>query len=101
MAKVDHVDRDEGDDRPGTLARNSFRRPAYKKLDIALMKTIQLRGRGQAELRADVFNVLNALNVSGINNSYGTDPLAPGATFLTPTIAYPPRQFQFSVRFRF
>ena len=88
-------------DRPGTLARNSFRRPAYKKLDIALAKTIRLGGRSQAELRADVFNVLNALDVSGINNSYGTDPLTPSATFLSPTIAYPPRQFQFSIRFRF
>jgi len=88
-------------DRPGTLARNSFRRPVYKTFDMALAKTIRLGGRGQAELRTDFFNVLNALNVSGISNSYGTDPLAPSATFLRPTTAYAPRQFQFSIRYRF
>jgi hypothetical protein len=88
-------------DRPGTLARNSFRRPTYKTFDIALAKTIRIAGRSQAELRADFFNVLNALNVSGINNSYGTDPLTPNATFLRPTSASAPRQFQFSIRYRF
>jgi hypothetical protein len=88
-------------DRPGTLARNSFRRPTYKTFDFALAKTVRIAGRNQAELRADFFNVLNALNVSGINNSYGTDPINPNATFLTPTSAGAPRQFQFSIRYRF
>ncbi len=88
-------------DRAGTLARNSYRRPAFKTFDMTLGKTFVLGGHGQVELRADFFNLMNALNVSGINNVYGTDPAVPRAAFLTATTAYAPRQFQFAARYRF
>jgi hypothetical protein len=51
----------------GTLGRNTFRGPAYRNLDIALIKETLLGRRGGSEavtlqFRAEVFNVFNLVN---------------------------------------
>jgi hypothetical protein len=88
-------------DRPGTLARNSYRLPTSKTIDIAAAKTFALAGSNQIEVRMDVFNLLNATNVTGVNTVYGRVFGTPAATFMQPTAVANPRQFQFAARYRF
>ena len=47
----------------GTLGRNTFRGPRYATLDLSLTRTIGLGGVRQAQLRLDVYNALNTLNL--------------------------------------
>src|SRR5262245_17111151 len=88
-------------DRPGTLARNSYRLPTSKTIDISASKTFPLAGSQQIEARMDVFNLLNAVNVTGVNTVYGRVFGTPAATFMQPTAVANPRQFQFAARYRF
>jgi Carboxypeptidase regulatory-like domain len=88
-------------DRPGTLARNSFRLPAYRTVDLTVAKTLSVGGPHRIELRADVFNLLNRMNVMQVNTTYGLVVGRPAATFLTPTRVFNPRQYQFAIRYRF
>jgi hypothetical protein len=88
-------------DRPGTLARNSSRLPTSKTIDIAAAKTFAFGGSNQIEVRMDVFNLLNATNVTGVNTVYGRVFGTPAATFMQPTAVANPRQFQFAARYRF
>jgi hypothetical protein len=88
-------------DRPGTLARNSFRMPTIKNVDLSVGKTFTLGSPHQVELRMDVFNLFNTTNVRGVNAVYGQTVGSPVATFLQPTLVWNPRQFQFAVRYRF
>src|SRR5262249_1909808 len=87
--------------RPGTLARNSFRLPATKVIDLAVAKSFNLAGPHRIELRADVFNALNRTNITAVNNVYGLIVGAPAATFMAPTRVANPRQYQFAIRYRF
>jgi hypothetical protein len=88
-------------DRPGTLARNSFRLPASKTVDVSVAKTVTLAGSQQIELRMDVFNLLNAVNVTQANPVYGRVAGSPVSMFLQPTRVTNPRQLQFAGRYRF
>jgi len=88
-------------DRPGTLARNSVRMPAFKSVDVTIAKALNLRGPHRIELRADVFNVLNRMNVLLVNPTYGLVVGRPSATFMAPTRVANPRQYQFAIRYRF
>jgi len=88
-------------DRPGTLARNSSRLPASKTVDVSIAKTLGLRGPHELELRMDVFNLLNATNITQVNTVYGRVVGSPAATFMQPTRVANPRQLQFAARYRF
>lgn len=88
-------------DRPGTLARNSFRTPAFANFDLALSKTFRIRERQSIEGRMDLFNLFNRENITAVNNVYGLKVGSPAATFLVPTAVAGPRQFQFALRYRF
>jgi hypothetical protein len=88
-------------DRPGTLARNSFRLPAPKTVDLSFAKSLTLAGPHQLEVRMDVFNLLNAINITGVNTTYGRVVGSPAATFMQPTRVSNPRQLQFAARYRF
>jgi carboxypeptidase family protein len=88
-------------DRPGNLARNSFRLPSTKILDLSFAKTLALTGPHQIELRMDVFNLFNAFNVTQVNSTYGRVVGSPVATFMRPTRVLNPRQLQFAARYRF
>jgi len=83
------------------LERNSFRAKSVITLDFALSKLFEL-GRGRTiEGRVDIFNIANRLNPGQVLNSYGPDAANPLPSFLTVASARPPRQVQFSARFRF
>ncbi len=88
-------------DRPGTLARNSSRLPTFKTVDVSLAKTLGLRGAHELEVRMDVFNLLNAMNVTQVNAVYGRVVGSPVPTFMQPTRVANPRQLQFAARYRF
>jgi carboxypeptidase family protein/TonB-dependent receptor-like protein len=88
-------------DRPGALARNSFRMPASKTVDLSLAKTIAVGGPHQIELRMDVFNLFDAFNVTLVNNTYGRVVGSPVTAFMQATRVLNPRQLQFAARYRF
>jgi hypothetical protein len=88
-------------DRPGTFARNSFRLPASKTVDISLGKTIAMTGAQHIEVRMDVFNLLDATNVTQSNAVYGRVVGSPASTFMQPIRVANPRQLQFAIRYRF
>ena len=49
----------------------------------------------------DVFNLLDAFNVTLVNTTYGRVSGSPAATFMQPTRVLNPRQLQFAARYRF
>ena len=70
--------------------------------DLTLAKSFTLGDAArQLELRFEIFNVFNTLNVTGVNSTYGSDPANPRSSFLSPTRVANPRQFQAAIRFRF
>jgi hypothetical protein len=89
------------DDRPGTLGRNSVRGPSSKNVDLSISKALTLRGLQRIELRADVFNLFNTMNVTSVNSTWGPNPDQPLATWFVPTGVNAARQFQFALRYRF
>ncbi|WP_213805417.1 TonB-dependent receptor, partial [Granulicella sp. dw_53] len=56
----------------GTASRNPVRGPAYRDLDMALIKHTALSERTNLELRAELFNVTNTPGFSQPNGSFGT-----------------------------
>jgi outer membrane receptor protein involved in Fe transport len=88
-------------DRPASLSRNSFRYPATVTLDTSVAYDVKLAGSNRVELRFDVFNLLNRLSVSTVNNIIGLNPAAPPATFGTITGVRDQRQAQVALRYRF
>jgi hypothetical protein len=89
-------------DRPAGYARNSDRTTGYKQLDLGVLRTFPVGG-GAIEVRAEIFNLFNAVNYSGFFN-YGASGVRPdekGTLAFQPTVAGPARQFQFQVRYRF
>ncbi|MFN4254376.1 MAG: TonB-dependent receptor plug domain-containing protein [Saprospiraceae bacterium] len=93
------------DRQPGET-RNSDRLPWSNTFDLNSEYAFRLRGAGgQLVLRADVFNVLNATNLSGYsNNATQSNQIQVGPAssgLLVRRNAAPPRQFQFSLRYTF
>ena len=88
-------------DRPGTFARNSFRLPAFKTVDVSAAKTFAFLGPHQLEVRMDVFNLLNAINTTAVNPVYGRVVGSPVAPFMQAIGVANPRQLQFAARYRF
>lgn len=89
------------DRQPGE-SRNSDRLPWSNTFDLA---TEYRFGNTGLALRADVFNVLNAVNLSGYsNNATQSNQVQVGPAssgLLVRRNAAPPRQFQFSLRYAF
>ncbi|HKD92424.1 MAG TPA: carboxypeptidase regulatory-like domain-containing protein [Terriglobales bacterium] len=106
------------------LGRNSFRFPNTSVVDVSLAKSFPVKERATIELSAQAFNLLNHVNVTGMNGlAYAISTsstsslngvacnLTPclfyqGATFNTVTnadsnFAYTPRQIQLGVRLKF
>jgi hypothetical protein len=88
-----------GDFSPGD-GRNNDRLPWANTLDCSVKYTM-----GKMEFSADIFNILNAENLSGFNVTRGNSNQFQTGTKSTNTIvkraAGPPRQFQFGVRYVF
>lgn len=91
-------------DRYPGVNRNSDRLPWAYTFDLSLQYVIPISGNNRLEIRADVFNLLNTVNLSGYSNNATQSnqiQLGPvGAPIITKNAA-PPRQFQFGIRFLF
>ncbi|MBI1185469.1 TonB-dependent receptor plug domain-containing protein [bacterium] len=86
---------------PGA-SRNSDRLPWNNTLDLSLQYRIKSRNGHHLELKADVFNLLNSVNLSGFaNNATRSNQIQIGPVGSSIVIknAAPPRQFQFGLRY--
>lgn len=98
-AYVGNSDRSPGEQ------RNSDRLPWSTTFDMSLIYTIPIGNNRNIEVGAQVFNLLNAENLSGYSNNatqsnqIQTGPANSGV--LVRRNAAPPRQFQFSLRYLF
>lgn len=79
----------------GNLGRNTYRGPGYAALDTGLFKNIPLREPLRLQLRWEVFNLLNRVNLFNPNSSLGTP------TFGKSTRAFAPREMQFALKLIF
>ena len=89
----------------GTSPRGAFRGPSMRTIDVAAIKSVRLRGSARAELRFEVFNLLNRVNFGNptlVAFAGATDNEEPLASFgrirSTVTAA---RQMQLGVRVAF
>ena len=88
----------------GNAPRNGFQLPGYSRIDLSFMKMVSVGGPVRAELRVDVFNVLNRVNLGlpsrivygGLANV--ENPLVNAGLITTADAA---RQAQLSVRVSF
>jgi hypothetical protein len=80
----------------GSASRNPIRGPAYRDVDLAVMRRIPVAGRDRAlEVRAEIFNLFNTVNL-------GAPAAAAGAAnFGTITTAFDPRVVQVALKFLF
>ncbi|WP_353069430.1 carboxypeptidase-like regulatory domain-containing protein [Tunturibacter empetritectus] len=77
----------------GTASRNPVRGPAYRDLDISLIKRTRMVEKADLEFRAEMFNVTNTPEFSQPNGSFGS--AAFGTITSTTT---DPRVVQFAIR---
>ncbi len=91
-------------DRSPGESRNSDRLPWSYTFDLAAQYQFELSKGNKIELRADVFNLFNNVNLSGFsNNATQSNQIQEGPAdsgFIARNAA-PPRQFQFSARYLF
>ncbi len=91
-------------DRSPGESRNNDRLPFSYNYDFSAQYQFDL-GKSKIELRADVFNIFNTVNLSGFSNSATqSNQLQEGSRAsgqFEATNAAPPRQFQFSARYLF
>jgi hypothetical protein len=80
----------------GNTPRNFLRGPAQKRVDLSIARRIALGGRVQAELRWEIFNLLNAVNFALPENNF--DSIDFGT--ITGTVGGP-RVSQFGLRVTF
>lgn len=63
----------------GNLPRNAFTGPDYRNVDLSFVKTMAVRQRARLQLRFDVFNIFNRVNLANpLLPSFGIDFLANG-----------------------
>ena len=91
-------------DRSPGESRNSDRLPWSTVVDLAATYKFNISEKGKIELRADVFNLFNTVNLSGFsNNATQSNQIqeGPSGSGIVARTAGPPRQFQFSARYIF
>ena len=79
----------------GNLSRNAFRGPAFKDVDLSLVKTTAVSERVKVEFRADAFNLFNRVN---LYNPIGD---LSSAQFGVAAAAFAPRQLQLGLKILF
>jgi hypothetical protein len=79
----------------GTASRNPVRGPAYRDVDLALMRRVQIGGSRALEFRAEVFNLLNTPAFGQPAGILGA------ANFGTVTSAGDPRVIQLALKVAF
>lgn len=77
----------------GNASRNPVRGPAYRSLDLAVVKHFSLAEKAQIEFRAELFDVTNTPGFSQPNGSFGS----PSFGSITSTVT-DPRVAQFALR---
>jgi hypothetical protein len=86
-------------------SRNNDRLPWSTTFDVGIQHQITVSGNNKIEIRADIFNIFNAENLSGYsNNATQSNQIQGGSSasgLFTQRNASPPRQFQFGVRYLF
>jgi hypothetical protein len=73
----------------GTLQRNRFRGPGYGTVDLSIIKNIPIRERFKVQLRAELYNLFNRVNLSQGIGALGSSCGAPiqSSPSLPPTLA--------------
>jgi outer membrane receptor protein involved in Fe transport len=79
----------------GTASRNPVRGPSYRNVDFMAMRKVPLGASRSLEVRAEVFNLLNTVNLGAPGATAGT------AAFGTITSAFDPRVMQLALKFVF
>jgi hypothetical protein len=79
----------------GSASRNPLRGPAYRDVDVALIRRVPLGSNNAIELRAEIFNLLNSINLGAPAAVLGA------ANFGTITSALDPRVVQLAVKLVF
>jgi len=82
----------EGDEKP-----DQFSNPGYADTDFTIKKTTAITERVSFQLRLDIFNLFNRVNLNGVDSNYGDA----SAYFGTTTSNMPPRDLQVGARFDF
>ena len=79
----------------GNASRNPVRGPAYRDVDLSVVRRIPINAGNAIEVRAEIFNLLNTVNL-------GAPAAVNGASnFGTITSALDPRVVQFAVKYLF
>jgi hypothetical protein len=81
----------------GNQNAGMFRNPGYASTDFTVKKATAITERLNFELRLDMFNLFNRVNLNGVNNNYGDS----SANFGTTNSNKPPRYMQVAGRFTF
>jgi outer membrane receptor protein involved in Fe transport len=98
-----------GSDRPAGVPRNSLNLPARKNVDLRLSRQVPI-GRAKAEVIAELTNVFNTVQWSGVSNAaiavnaatgVPINPLPTSGDQLLPNGGYEQRQFQLGFRVSF
>ncbi len=79
----------------GTMPRNGYRGPSYKTTDLSLFKTFSLPNAYRIQVRAEAFNVFNAVNLRNPQGNLAS------STFGKSTQSFPGREIQFALKFIF
>jgi hypothetical protein len=79
----------------GSASRNPVRGPSYRDVDLAVMRRLRIDGERAIELRVEVFNLLNTVNLGAPAAQLGP------ASFGTVTTALDPRVVQLAAKFWF
>ncbi len=95
-------------DRPVGVPRNALTLPARRNVDARYSRRFRIQGNMAAEIIAEVKNLFNTEQVSGVNGTVTTNtlgvpinPLPTSGSDLTPTGGYEQRQFQLGFKFIF
>ncbi len=81
----------------GNEKANQFSNPGYADTDFTVKKTTPITERLSLQLRLDIFNLFNRVNLNGVNTNYGDT----SANFGTTNSNLPPRGMVVSGRFDF
>ena len=57
----------------GTLSRNRYYGPGFSDVDISVLKNIPIKERLTVQLRAEMFNIFNRINLASGNGSVGSN----------------------------
>ena len=74
-----------------------FRNPGYADTDFTVKKATLITERVNFELRLDIFNLFNRVNLTGVDSNYGDT----SANFGTTSSNLPPRNMQVAARITF